>query len=178
GKFQDVNRNLSVDMGDVPLPESSPDCSWESVTAKEVIQGEASAKKRKANASPVISVSSEENVVPSSLPRRGGLRKCRIVDSLVEDIIKESVDLTREPTYSDDYADSKLVTSAGSSKRKPTSKKKKVSKSRVDFKEELDDITYEQLLDMGATNTGAMGLEMLDLIDSVRAHSSGGLSGS
>ncbi|KMQ90964.1 atp-dependent dna ligase [Lasius niger] len=81
---QDVNRNLSVDMGDVPLPESFPDCPWESVTAKE----------------------------------------------------------------------------------------KKVSKSKVDFKEELDDITYEQLLNMGATNTKAMGLEMLDVIDSIRANSS------
>lgn len=85
------------------------------------------------------------------------------MNSSEEDVIKESIDLTREPTYSD-YADSELVTSTGPSKKRSI-KKKKVSRSKVDFKEELDDVIYEGLLDMPAASTGAMGLEMMDVID-------------
>ncbi|KMQ90406.1 hypothetical protein RF55_9847 [Lasius niger] len=102
------------------------------------------------------------------------------------------IDLTREPTYSDDGdCEGSAPTAAGLARpgrsypsgsrggesraaKRVTSvtKKKKKKKDKLDFKETLDDITYEELAEMAAANSGSVGLECVDVINSIRVNSS------
>lgn len=84
--IQDVNRDLSVTVGDLPdLPDSPPEGFHGKVEDMEVAQSEDLTKKRKADASPIYSISSGENkVAPYSLR---GSRKCRIVYSLMKIVL-------------------------------------------------------------------------------------------
>ncbi|CAL1671569.1 unnamed protein product [Lasius platythorax] len=159
------------------LDEIDPELENEEMEAQE----EATSKKRKADVSPVISISSGEDVVaPYSLR---GSRKCRIVDSPEED----KIDLTRlseTPVRSDDASVADRGAGAAGlsdARRKEVSAGYKTKKRgftqttpptpRIDLKPGLDDISYDELIDMGVTDAGTVGLECTGVMDAVRVKS-------
>ncbi|KMQ87925.1 hypothetical protein RF55_12667 [Lasius niger] len=138
-----------------------------------------STKKRKATASPDSSPNGTGGAGSSYFLRSP--RKSWIVISSEEENIVETVDLTREPTYSKDGdLEGAASTTAGSSrneggvpdrpKRRKNRTGRKVSaavkkkKSKLNFKETLGDISYEELTGMVAANAGAVGLECINAI--------------
>lgn len=144
-------------------------------------QEEAASKKRKADVSPVISISSGEDVVAPPYSLRGS-RKCRIVDSPEED----KIDLTRlseTPIRSDDASGADTGAGAAGSfggNKKGVSVGYRTKRSlvqvtpptpKIDLKPELDDISYDELIGMGVIDAGTVGLECTGVMDAVRIKS-------
>lgn len=153
----------------------------------ETAQKEVLSKKRKADTSPLLGTSGEEDAVTHQYSLRGNRRRNRFVESSKEEEkIEAMIDLTEgdyeTPNGSDLERSSDVNIKKGGTSSTPfretrvayTPEKKRktaLTRTKIDFKDDLNDITLEQLLSMSATRAGIVGIECIDVMDAIRIHS-------
>ncbi|KMQ90098.1 gag-pol polyprotein [Lasius niger] len=144
----------------------------------DVVQEENTPKKRKAVASPIVDDSSSDEVIRPHVPR--GVRRSRLSDP----VLIGNIDLTRDsatPTNvgDTDLADADSDTPGPSSKgrKEPNKPRKKKTLKDVESNPDLDEVTYDELLSMGANDAGAIGLKCMDLLHEMRGFCQGQLNG-
>ncbi|KMQ90418.1 hypothetical protein RF55_9831 [Lasius niger] len=160
-----------------------PVCLGVGTEKMEVVSEDVPNKKRKANSSPIINPSSEDDTVAPPRSLRRSSRRNKLVDS--EESVSKVVDLTEdyETPVGSDYADQADLDSNEGSLRKGKGKmassavtlskrkKKTLRKSSIDFKNEFNCITQEELSDMGPVGAGTLGLDFTDMINAIRVNS-------